>query len=166
MDITVSCDIDAEFLGLIQNILEDCEFKKLGLYTHHLKSTRLLHSLNVSYIAWALAKKFGWDTSAAARAGLLHDFFLYERAESEKREFSRCMAFDHPRLAVRNSIARFGLSDKERHAILSHMFPLGPLPTSREAWAISFADKICATMEAARIPIFLARNNRVVFVAA
>ena len=67
MDITVSCDIDAEFLGLIQNILEDCEFKKLGLYTHHLKSTRLLHSLNVSYIAWALAKKFGWDTSAAAR---------------------------------------------------------------------------------------------------
>ena len=77
MDITVSSDIDSEYLSLIQNILDDPEFKKLGLYTQHLKTTRLMHSINVSYISWMIARKFGLDECAAARAGLLHDFFLY-----------------------------------------------------------------------------------------
>ena len=97
MDITVSSDIDSEYLSLIQNILDDPEFKKLGLYTQHLKTTRLMHSINVSYISWMIARKFGLDECAAARAGLLHDFFLYGYGEKDKRDFHSCMAFDHPK---------------------------------------------------------------------
>ena len=165
MDITVSSDIDSEYLSLIQNILDDPEFKKLGLYTQHLKTTRLMHSINVSYISWMIARKFGLDECAAARAGLLHDFFLYGYGEKDKRDFHSCMAFDHPKTAARNSQERFDISEKERLAILSHMFPHGPLPTSREAWIISCADKLCATMELFQVPIALSKNNRVVVAA-
>lgn len=159
MDITVSSDIDAEFLSLIRHILEDSEFKKIGLYTHHIKSTRLMHSINVSYISWLIARKFGWDKETAARAGLLHDFFLYNSGDETPSK--EAMAFDHPKTAARNSAQRFDISEKERQAILSHMFPLGPLPTSREAWIISCADKLCACVEFFHVEIALAKNNRV-----
>ena len=52
MDITVSGDIEQEFLALVRDILEDTEFQKLSLYRQHRKTTRLMHSINVSYISW------------------------------------------------------------------------------------------------------------------
>lgn len=164
MDITVSDDIEAEFLALVQCILDDKEFKKLNLYKQHLQTTRFMHSLNVSYISWLVAKKFGWDASVAARAGLLHDFCVYDF--KDKLPKGERQAFYHPRVAAETSSERFILHEKERQAILSHMFPLGPLPKSREAWVISFADKVCAVTEACRLHIALARRNRVVITAA
>lgn len=160
MDITVSDDIDAEFLGLVHSILDDAEFKKLTMYKQHLKTTRFMHSLNVSYISWLVARKFGWDTKVAARAGLLHDFCLYDF--KEKLPDGKFQAFYHPKVAARTSEERFSIYEKERQAILSHMFPLGPLPRSREAWIISCIDKVCAVTEACRLNIALARRNRVV----
>ena len=125
-----------------------------------------MHSINVSYISWAIAKRLGWDARTAARAGLLHDFFLYGYGEKDKRSFSQCMAFDHPKTAAKNSSEHFDITEKERLAILSHMFPLGPLPTSREAWLISFTDKICATTELFQVQIALAKRNCVIISAA
>lgn len=46
------------------------------------------------------------------------------------------------------------------------MFPLGPLPTSKEAWLITCADKICATMELFQLHIALAKPGRVKISAA
>ena len=160
MDIKVSEDISPEFLEIVQDILDDSEFKKLGLYIQHLKTTRLVHSINVSYISWMLAKKFGCDRKAAARAGLLHDFFLYRF--SDPKPVKEFQAFYHPKVAAKNSAQRFELSEKERLAILSHMFPLGPLPSSKEAWIITCADKMCATAELFCMPIALAKRIRVV----
>ena len=51
-------------------------------------------------------------------------------------------------------------------AILTHMFPLGPVPKNKEAWIISFADKACAMTEGCHIAIALARRNRVMVTAA
>ena len=48
MDITLSEEIDPEFLEIVQCILDDAEFKKLNYYKQHLKTTRFMHSLNVS----------------------------------------------------------------------------------------------------------------------
>ena len=75
-------------------------------------------------------------------------------------------AYYHPKAAAKNSEALFGISDREREAILSHMFPLGPLPRNREAWIITLADKVCATMEGCHIAIALARRGRVTVVPA
>ena len=55
MDIKVTEDISSEFMGIVRDILEDEEFRKLSGYIQHLKTTRLDHSLTVSYISWKMA---------------------------------------------------------------------------------------------------------------
>lgn len=164
MDIKIAEDISAEYLDLIREILEDEEFCKLSCYIQHLKTSRLIHSLNVSYLSWMIAKKLNCDERAAARAGLLHDFFLYRF--SDPKPVKEFQAFYHPKVAAHNSSQRFDITEKERLAILSHMFPLGPVPSSREAWIITCADKICATMELVCLPFALSKQGRVTVMAA
>ena len=164
MDISISEEIDQEFLEYVGTILEDSEFLKLGRYKQHQFTTRLMHSINVSYISWTIARKFGCDAKTAARAGLLHDFCVYDfRDEVPTGEMQ---AFYHPKVAARASKERFEVSDKEENAIRAHMFPLGPLPKSKEAWIISCADKLCACTEACHLDIALARRNRIMVSAA
>ena len=74
MEIHCSPEVSSEYLDEVWEILRDKEFLSLCQYCHHQRSNRLLHSLNVSYISWKIAKRFGCDERAAARAGLLHDF--------------------------------------------------------------------------------------------
>ena len=65
---------DFEYVDIVSDIINNEEFLKLKFYRHH-DNTRLDHCLKVSYNAYKLAKKFNLDYKAAARAGLLHDFF-------------------------------------------------------------------------------------------
>ena len=144
MDITVSDEVSREYHELVKNILCNREFLKLSLYTHHQWTTRLMHSINVSYLSWFIARKLGCD-----------DF----KAETPTGEHQ---AFYHPKAAAENSATHFDMTDRELDAILSHMFPLGPLPRNKEAWIISIADKACAIAEGFHIAIALARRNRIV----
>ena len=164
MDITISGDTDSEFLECVDDILRNREFRKLVCYKQHFNTTRFLHCLNVSYISWRLAKKFRLDARTAARAGLLHDFCPYDFKEPVPT--GEHQAFYHPKAAAYNSAANFQITEKEHAAILSHMFPLGPIPTSRDAWIITCADKLCATVELFQMPIAMARPGRVKIHAA
>ena len=164
MDITVSDEVSREYHELVKNILCNREFLKLSLYTHHQWTTRLMHSINVSYLSWFIARKLGCDEKAAARAGLLHDFCPYDfRAETPTGEHQ---AFYHPKAAADNSASHFDVTNRELDAILSHMFPLGPLPRNKEAWIISIADKACAIAEGFHIAIALARRKNALPFAA
>lgn len=160
MHISLSEEVEAEYLEDVKNILTNREFLKLGHYTHHYWTTRLMHSMNVSYISWILAKKFGCDARAAARAGLLHDFCPYDF--KEKTPTGESQTFYHPKAAAKNSQQIFEVSENEKNAILSHMFPFGPLPKGKEAWIVTLADKICASMEVCHVAIALSRRNRVI----
>ena len=51
MELIVSEEIDSEFLEIVKPILRNKEFLKLGKYLQHQKTSRLEHSINVSYIA-------------------------------------------------------------------------------------------------------------------
>lgn len=164
MQISLSEEVEAEYLEDVQDILMNKEFLKLGHYTHHYWTTRLMHSINVSYISWILAKKFGGDKKAAARAGLLHDFCLYDF--KTKTPTGESQTFYHPKAAAENSERVFEINESEKNAILSHMFPFGPLPKGKDAWIVTMADKICASMEVCHVAIFLARRNRVVITQA
>ncbi len=164
MDIELSEDIDPEYLEDVWHILTSKEFLQLSQYVHHHWTTRLMHSVNVSYVSWLIARKFGCDARAAARAGLLHDFCPYDF--KKKTPTGESQAFYHPKAAAKNSQELFEISDREKDAILAHMFPLGPLPRNKEAWIITLADKICAVMEGCHIAIALARKNRVIVVPA
>ena len=57
--------------------------------------------------------------------------------------------FTHPSIALNNANAAFSLDDKVKNIIVSHMWPvtLFDLPASKEAWIVTFADKICAFEE-------------------
>lgn len=164
MEIKLSEDIVPGYLEDVKNILISEEFLMLSRYVQHQWTNRLMHSVNVSYLSWLMAKKLGGNTKTVARAGLLHDFCLYDF--KEKTPTGEHQVFYHPKVAARNSDEVFGISDQERDAILTHMFPLGPMPRNKEAWIITVADKICATMEFCHINIALARRNRVRVVEA
>lgn len=164
MDLQLSDEVSQAYLAEVEDILQNKEFLSLSLYEHHQWTTRLMHSVNVSYISWKLAKKFGCDARVAARAGLLHDFCPYDFRK--KTPTGEHQAFYHPKVAAENSVRTFDIGEKEWNAIVSHMFPLGPIPKNKEAWIISMADKICATVEGCHIAIALARRNRVVVTSA
>ena len=158
----MSEEIAQGYLAEVQHIFADQEFLSLSKYVHHQWTNRLMHSINVSYLSWLIAKKLGCDEKAAARAGLLHDFCPYDFGK--KTPTGEHQAFFHPKAAASNSLQKFELSQREVNAILTHMFPLGPVPRNKEAWIITLADKICATMELCHVAIALARRNRVVVV--
>ena len=92
-----------------------------------------------------------FPTLTAARAGLLHDLYLYNARDRRNYQGHQCFA--HPKAALRNARALCGeLTPKEENIILSHMWPLArKMPRSREAVLITVVDKICATAEAMHI---------------
>ncbi len=160
MDLQMSDEVSKEFLAEVQPILDNEEFLSLAEFCHHQWTNRLMHSINVSYVSWIIARKLGCDESAAARAGLLHDFCPYDFRK--KTPTGEAQAFYHPKAAAKNSERVFSISEREQKAILSHMFPLGPIPSNKEAWIITLADKVCASMELCHVAIALARKNKMV----
>ncbi len=111
---------DPEYLSYVEDLLATEAVQKLANYTQHVNSTRLEHSLSVSYYSYKLAKKWGCNARATARAGLLHDLFYYDWRTTKFDEGSH--AYMHPRIAVKNAEKITELSDLERDIILKHMW--------------------------------------------
>ena len=113
---------------------------------HHFFVTCYDHSLCVSYVAFRLARRWGLDYVAAARAGLLHDLYLYDPKDKTQDEGSQCFA--HPVAALKNAQALTDLSEREANAIISHMWPLAKkMPRYKESFVVNLADKLCAVLE-------------------
>lgn len=113
---------------------------------HHPRTNCLEHSLLVSYISFRVSLKFHLDYRTAARAGLLHDLYLYNPKDTSN--YKGLLAFDHPKTALKNAEQLVQLDDKERNIIISHMWPIAThMPHSREAWVVSTVDKVCAVIE-------------------
>ena len=112
-------------------------------YVHHRNISCLIHCIHVSYACYCLFKRGSTHGYTAARVGLLHDLFLYQREQLPTRRQRVLHLFTHGRKAMLNACALVDLSKKERRAIARHMFPLTPLPSlSREGLALSFYDKV------------------------
>ena len=141
----------AAFLQCVGPLLDTREVNSMKQWRHHFSVTCYEHSLFVSYVAFRIARFLGWDYRAAARAGLLHDLYLYDPADRAAHPGLQCL--DHPEFALRNAEALCpDLTEKEKNAILSHMFPLAVhLPRCREALVVNLADDICAVLETVRL---------------
>lgn len=138
------------FLSCLDGLLYTPEVQSMRRLPHHPGVNCYEHSVFVAYVAFRLARKWGLDYRACARGGLLHDLYLYNSHDSSAHPGSQCL--DHPEFALRNAEALTHLSDKERNIIQAHMWPLAVhLPRSREAWAVSLADKVCAVLEVSRV---------------
>ena len=124
---------------------------RLGMerrYYQHGVTTIFQHSINVACVSCKIAEKYHLDVDyyALIRGALLHDYFLYDWHVKDISH--RFHGFTHPRIALENADKEFQLTETERNMIYCHMFPLTPIPPStKEAWIVCVADKICALSE-------------------
>ena len=137
---------DQEYMSYVSDLLSKPEVKKLSNYMQHHHTTRLEHSITVSYLSYKLAKKFHLDAKAVARAGILHDLFYYDWRVTK---FDRgTHAFVHPRIALRNAEKLTKLSSLEKDIIIKHMWGATIYPPKHlEGVIVSLVDKNSATEE-------------------
>lgn len=139
-----------EFNKITEDILYHPEFLKLKTLRHHKKDI-YHHVVRVSYLSFHWAKKFKLDSVAAARGGLLHDFFVYDwryEGQVKKKRLFEKHGFTHAREALENAQTHFDISEKEADIIIKHMFPLNPVPPKyAESWIVTLVDKYVTTQE-------------------
>ena len=132
----------------IRDSIESDEFIKLKDITHHRVTTRYQHCLNVSYHNYVICRKLGLDAVSAARAGLLHDLFYYNRKEYNKSDKVMSHSRFHSLIALDNAIKLTQINDRERDIIENHMWPVTKKrPKYKESYIIVVVDKYCAVLE-------------------
>ncbi|GAB6091874.1 HD domain-containing protein [Furfurilactobacillus curtus] len=137
---------DAEYVALVEDLLARPEVQRLAMFEQHHHTTRLDHSLSVSFDSYQIAKQRGWNYQAVARAGLLHDLFYYDWRTTKFDLGTH--AFIHPRVSLRNAEKITTLSDMEKDIILKHMFGLTmALPKYKESLLVSLVDDYEASHE-------------------
>ncbi len=135
-----------EFKNIIKDLLSDRAVESLRLFKHHYGSNRLEHCLSVAYYSYRICKFLGLDHVSVARAGLLHDLFLYDCEDAETRPKNHIK--EHPKVALANAEKLFILNDIEKDIILKHMWPVTfSAPKYLETFIVTFVDKYCAIKE-------------------
>ena len=141
-----------DFLEIIIDLNENSRFPETKGFIQHGNITVYQHCIFVAYTSCKIADKFNLkvDKKSLIRGALLHDYFLYDWHDKNKPV--KFHGFRHPKIALENATKDFHLTQKEMDIILHHMFPLNLTPpSSKEAWIICLADKICATAETLRL---------------
>lgn len=137
-----------DFSEVMNELHTKSRFSMTKKFIQHGDVSVYQHCIFVAYMSCRIANKFNLnvDKRSLIRGALLHDYFLYDWHDKNKP--AKFHGFTHPKIAFENACQDLELNKKERDIILHHMFPLNPIPpTSKEAWIICLADKICATRE-------------------
>ena len=138
---------DEIYMDIVKDIIENEMVQEMKQYRQHFNVSCFDHCLYVSYNLYLLCKKHKLDYASAARAGLVHDLFLYDwRKRQEGRKGLH--AYTHPRTAYENAKTIFNLNKKEKDIILKHMWPvtLG-IPRYKETFLMTYVDKYFAYSE-------------------
>lgn len=139
---------DQEYIRCVEDILRHPVFQSMNQFIQHGQTTCLEHCVQVSYLSYRICRVYGLDYRAAARAGLLHDLFLYDWHTYARKTGHHFHGFTHPRTAMDNARKHFVLTEKEKDMILKHMWPLTVIPPkSREGFVLMYADKYCSVAE-------------------
>lgn len=139
---------DADYINIVNDILCNKNFQSMDNYIQHGKTSTKMHSINVSYLSYKLCKKLNLKHNAAARAALLHDYYLYDWHTHYKETGLRFHGFTHPRTALNNALKEFTLSKLEQDIILKHMWPLTFVPPKHlEGFVVTLVDKYCSIAE-------------------
>lgn len=147
-----------EFENIIYDLINNDTVLKMKNYKQHYETSCFEHCKMVSYYCYLICKKYNLDYISAARAGMLHDLFLYDwRIRENDRKGLH--AFTHPKTALENSLRLFNLNEKECDIILKHMWPVTffSFPKYKESFIITLVDKYCAIQES--IKAYKSRNK-------
>jgi uncharacterized protein len=144
-------NIALEYHNHVKKLIDNPLVLQMKLYTQHGSTTCYQHCINVSYYSYRLCKilrLLKFDVQSVARAGLLHDFFLYDWHTRKREKGTRMHGFIHSQIALENAKRHFELNDCECDIILKHMFPLNIKPPKyRESLIVICVDKYCAVLE-------------------
>ena len=138
---------DKEYMNIVKDIISNEMVQNMKLYRQHFNVSCFDHCLYVSYNLYIICKKHKLDYVSAARAGLVHDLFLYDW---RKRQDGRkgLHAYTHPKTAYENAKKIFDLNEIEKDIILKHMWPVTfSLPRYKESFLITYLDKYFAYAE-------------------
>lgn len=139
---------DNGYYWCVKDLLESDVVSSMNQFTHHGNTTCFQHCLNVSYYNYRVCKALGLNARSAARAGLLHDLFLYDWHTTKMPKGEALHGFSHPQKALNNAKQYFDLDACEQDIILKHMFPLTlTMPKYRETVVITIVDKYCGVLE-------------------
>lgn len=141
---------DNSYYDCVSDIIESRQIQELKSIRHHVSTTRFQHCINVSYYSYIVCRKFSLNARSAARAGLMHDLFYYDRKtyNSERLKGQPNHSRRHSDIAVKNAVMLTDISDIERDMIKKHMWPVTrPKPSYKETYVITFVDKYCAVLE-------------------
>lgn len=134
---------DRKYIECIYELIND-KILSLENFSHHKKTTRLRHSLKVSYLNYRICTFLKLDARSAARAGLLHDLFFYETKSYNKKLYGKNHFRQHPKTALQNAVSMFEINQTEQDIILHHMWPATiSLPQSPEGIVTMLVDKYC-----------------------
>ncbi|MEG0614223.1 MAG: HDIG domain-containing protein [Oscillospiraceae bacterium] len=136
----------SQFKFCVSDLIDTSAVQSMDNFIQHSFVTTLEHCVFVAYVSYTLCKFLGLNYYAAARGGLLHDLFLYDRHDQEHR--GKFHGFTHSKKALENANVYFELSKMEKDIIKKHMWPLTLiLPRYAESFIVCFADKFCASIE-------------------
>lgn len=138
---------DEIYMDIVKDIIENEMVQQMKQYRQHFSVSCFDHCLYVSYNLYLLCKKHKLDYVSAARAGLVHDLFLYDwRKRQEGRKGFH--AYTHARAAYENAKKIFNLNKKEKDIILKHMWPVTlAIPRYKETFFMTYVDKYFAYSE-------------------
>ncbi|MCR4795974.1 MULTISPECIES: HD domain-containing protein [Ruminococcus] len=138
------------YYSCVSDLIDCNQLNKLKSITHHVSTTRFQHCVNVSYYSYIVCRKFGLNARSAARAGLLHDLFYYDRKEynASRQKWQVSHSKHHSMQAVSNACELTSVTALEKDMIEKHMWPLTrSKPSYKETYIITIIDKYCAVLE-------------------
>ncbi len=137
------------------DILRSDNFKSSAKNIQHSNVSVMKHSMKVAYASMWITKKLRLKCNKEdlVRVALLHDYFLYDWHYDDHRGLKNLHGFYHPGVALKNAMAEYTLTDRQKNIISSHMWPLTlrHIPKCKEAWVVTAADKYVSTMESLRL---------------
>lgn len=119
---------------IIADLLDHPKVMETRDHIHHSipKHDHLMRSARYSY---QIAPLLNADQRICVRAAILHDL------DSRKGTLTT-----HGAIAARLA-ADLGEPEAVSQAIISHMYPFGPKPTTREGWVLVVADKMASVSD-------------------
>ena len=136
-----------ELDSILNEIITNKRVQEMKKIPQHYNTNCFDHCYQVSYYCYKICKKLNLDYVSSARAGMLHDMFLYNWRERQN-DRKGLHAFTHGKVAYENASKEFNLNEKEKDMIIKHMWPLTlAVPKSREGMILTFVDKFCALSE-------------------
>lgn len=149
----LSSDERKVYQELIKQLATDPRIIKLKKIKQHHCSNRYTHCVRVTICAYKMAQKvpLKYNIHDLIMGAMLHDYFSYDWRTRDKKNH-KAPLHNHPKEALAEARRDFELTPLIEDIILHHMWPIAPLriPRSREAFLVSWADKVVAWGEAFR----------------